>query len=997
MLKKISILILMSLLFSTLLYALCSCGDKDDINVCNRSFIVDEESFREFQSKAANYGYDGNGEAPMPESVSELTEGKTYYFVGYTRAETADESPLNYHNSTNRLKISATLDEKSIPVDTAVEIRDSFAYGKNYPSVYREDDNADTAELSITIAPDESFDEFYVFVCFDAKAEATLSFDYYVSADTEENKAASGYYEHSRLSINSYLEKKIQIDRFEAKYLDSVTYAGGRYQETDLVDYLDMKVGKEYFMVFSTAVTSLLDVSNNETVTLSFKISPLSNIIGTLDTASGGELYESVTETEKIISITFDVPEPEEGSKKYNFIIKLVPISLGNPNVNIAFAADGMSIIGDKNKTATLTINGEEKSSEGFEYQLSSDKSYYSVVGLGNTNYNSFLVPSEHEGIPVKRIKSGAFMNLSWIRTLEVSEGIEYIESGAFSNCSGLSKVILPASAEVESDAFSGCDSITSISLKLGNKKLYTVFGYSVPKVLKTVVLKNDTVICGKAFEKCYNVENITLPNTVTEIGDYAFSDCNSLIDLTLESGNESFFSQCGILYNKSTLSVVYSVKAFSGALTYPDGVLSIPGGDMTEVTSITVPSSASSFSSAVTGLAPSAAEGPSFLFSKISSFGNLTRAKITSGTSIPAFNGAQKLTSVELPSKIYSIPSNGFKNCIKLASITIPEGITAIGSEAFYGCLSLRQITVPNSVTSIGEDCFYGCKSLESVTLSENITSIAKNTFYGCESLKSVLVPELVTSLGAAAFAGCKKLTSVNIPAAMTEIPERLFANCESLSSVSVPSSIYSIGSYAFSGCKSLRSIAVPETLQYIEIMAFAESGLVSFNIPASLSLVRSDSFSKCNSLTSFTVSEGNPFYYAKYGILYTDFANHNLPEEMTGHVRIVIVPAGITGKVTLDSNLYAIRATDFADCKKMTEISIPQSVKCVEAGAFVKCDSLEFIKFVGRDLVTPFYSEGRYGQMFRVEDAYETARLLKGEKSGYHIGDPKHLKYLN
>ncbi len=1002
MLKKASIIILSVLLLTLTVGTFTSCKEDKDSEtheIGNSSFIIEKQSSGDFMANVETYKQNKDAKAPIPVSAKDIVVGKAYLFVGYTCAQTLDGSSLVFDNENNYLRITAEIDGEQVPTESVLETNSYYSehkVNKGFTRFEEKYPKTDVMEFSVQPNSKNDFEDFYVFLEFSVNTEASLTFDYFVKADTSEGVSDPSYYGHSVTKINSYLEKKIQIDRFEAKYLDSTKYVNGRYQETDLEDHIDMKVGKEYFTVFSTAVTSLLEQSNNESFTLTFKISPLSNIIGTLDSANGGKLEEQVSESEKLISITFDVPEPEEGSKKYDFIIKLVPVSVGSPTLGIAFSADGLSFVGESEMTLSMTVNGEEKSSEGFEYKLSEDKTYYSVVGLGNTNYNSFAVPSQHEGLPVKRIEEGAFMDLSWIRTVEVSEGIEHIEQGAFSNCKGLSKVILPKSAVISEAAFSGCDSVTSITLNLGGKTLKSIFGSGIPDVLNSLRIISDSSLCDGAFDGCGKLKEIFLPNTVSEIGNRAFEGCELLSLLTLEEGNENFFTQSGILYKRSNLEILFAPGVFSGDLSYPDGITSVPGGDMSAVTGITVPEGVTSFTSKVTGLAPTEVRGPLFVFAEISSLEKLVRAEITEGNTLPSFSGAKKLVSIEFPSSVTYISNETFKDCNSLLSVSIPSGVTYIGEKAFYECNSLKEIILPDKVKSIGEMCFYNCTGLESIVLPKDLTEIPPYMLYGAQSLRSIEIPNSVKSVGEESFSLCKMLSEVRIPDGITKIPAGCFSVCESLYSVTLPNGIRDIESYAFSGCKSLEHITLPNSLLHIEYAAFRGSGLLNIDLPASVSTVRSDSFAGCESLEAFTVEEGNSVYFAYEGVLYSDWVNPNYIDQ-TKRTKIVKVPEGIKGTLKLCEELHSIKETDFDGCKKITELRVSGNIKVILPKAFIECDLLSRIVFVNRMNIMSYTTEGARFEYIGLDDPEQLAVKLKGEYSNLVLGDFRELAYVD
>ena len=298
---------------------------------------------------------------------------------------------------------------------------------------------------------------------------------------------------------------------------------------------------------------------------------------------------------------------------------------------------------------------------------------------------------------------------------------------------------------------------------------------------------------------------SVTIPNSVTSIGRYAFYGCSSLTSIIVESGNTVYDSRnnCNAIIETSTNTLITGCKN----TVIPNSVTSIGEGafyNCSGLTSITIP------------------EG-------VTSIGDY------------AFYYCVGLTSVTIPNSVTSIGYGAFYNCVGLTSITIPEGVTSIGSWAFYWCVGLTSVTIPNSVTSIGDYAFRVCSRLTSVTIPNSVTSIGVGAFSDCNGLTSIVVesgntvydsrdncnaiietstntlitgckntviPNRVTSIGSFAFRGCIGLTSITIPNSVTSIGEYAFEGCIGLTSISIPSSVSSIGKYAFSGCSGLTSV---------------------------------------------------------------------------------------------------------------------------------------------------------------------------------------------
>jgi hypothetical protein len=122
-------------------------------------------------------------------------------------------------------------------------------------------------------------------------------------------------------------------------------------------------------------------------------------------------------------------------------------------------------------------------------------------------------------------------------------------------------------------------------------------------------------------------------------------------------------------------------------------------------------------------------------------------------------FENCSSLTSVTIPSSVTSIGEYAFYNCRSLTSVTIPEGVTSIGSHAFRNCSGLTSMTIPKGVTEIGFQVFYDCSSLTSVTIPEGVTSIGTNAFCNCRSLTSVTFPKSLVTFKIWPFASCTSI----------------------------------------------------------------------------------------------------------------------------------------------------------------------------------------------------------------------------------------------
>jgi uncharacterized protein with FMN-binding domain len=220
------------------------------------------------------------------------------------------------------------------------------------------------------------------------------------------------------------------------------------------------------------------------------------------------------------------------------------------------------------------------------------------------------------------------------------------------------------------------------------------------------------------------SLTTITLPSSITSIGEYAFGNCISLTSITIPSSITSI-----------------GAAAFFGCpalapVTIPASVTSIGSSAFADCSgSITVDANNPNYSSA-----------DGVLFNK----GKTTLIQCP----------ISKTGSYTIPSSVDSIGYEAFADAA-LTSVTIPSSVTYIESCAFQGA-ALTSLTLPTSVTYIGTQAFYSCSALTSVTIPSSVTSLLYAVFMNCFNLTSVTIPASVTTIGESAFSNCSALTSL-------------------------------------------------------------------------------------------------------------------------------------------------------------------------------------------------------------------------------------------
>ena len=585
-----------------------------------------------------------------------------------------------------------------------------------------------------------------------------------------------------------------------------------------------------------------------------------------------------------------------------------------------------------------LPTEAQAATSGYYTYTLSGGEA--TITDCDTSISGNVTIPSELGGYPVTSIGDFAFWGCDGLTSVTIGSGVTDIGSSTFGYCHGLNGIwVSDENLSFSSDAYGVLYNKDKTILM---RAPGSIASYIIPESVTSIgdgafshcdnltsvtIPEGVTSIGGTAFSNCDCLTSVTIPKSVTSIGWRAFYDCDKLEGIWVAEENLSYSSDAyGVLYNKDKTELLLAPGAIV-SYVIPDCVIYVEDW---------------------------------------------------------AFAYCQNLTTVTIGNGVTTLGGNAFGDCVSLTTVTIGNSVTTIDDVTFIRCGKLSTIIIPVSVTNIGYAAFSYCDSLENIhytgtqaqwnaiSIDSSNTCLKNATIHyhthDYTQIQSQITEPTCTKDGYTLLTcTCGSTTKEPISALGHSFTNYISNNdatihadgtktakcdrCDVTKTVTDPGSKlveYTEGPYTYTVSNNEATIIecdytvsgdvvipaffgkYPVTSIGIGAFEFCEN-ITSITIPSSVTSIADSSFLSCFSLTGIWVDSENPAFSSDAsGVLYN--------KDKTA---LIQAPRAIESYIIPDG-VKIISSRAFTNCASLTSIDIPSSVTIIEDYAFCCCHGL-------------------------------------------------------